>query len=258
MAKALVHASGGTVVEIVLDAPPLNLVSVELTRQLRRILQGLEGDPTVRAVVVTGAGERAFCAGSDIGEFEGLRRRVADRKLLLEKLVYRQLAGLPMPTVAAIEGDALGGGLELALCCDLRVASERARLGLPEVRLGVIPGSGGTQRLPRIVGPAWAKEMILTGRILDAREAERIGLVGSVVPAGGALSEARGVADTIAERGPVAVREAKRLIDLAPEIPLDAGLALELDASERIFASEDMREGARAFFAKRPPTFTGR
>ena len=209
-------------------------------------------------MVVTGSGERAFCAGSHIGEFEGLHGRVAEGKLLLEKLVYRQLAKLPMPTIAAIEGDALGGGLELALCCDLRIASARARLGMPEVRLAVLPGSGGTQRLPRVVGPARAKELILTGRIISAEEAERIGLVNQVVPAGEARKAADAVAEEIAARGPLAVREAKRLIDVAMDLDLDAGLAAELDASERIFASEDMLEGANAFFGKRDPEYHGR
>ena len=122
-------------------------------------------------MIVAGAGERAFCAGSDVKEFEALAGRVAQGKLLYEKYVYRKLAELPMPTIAAIDGDALGGGLELALCCDLRVAGERARLGMPEVRLGVMPGSGGTQRLPAVVGPARAKELILVGDLIERRSA---------------------------------------------------------------------------------------
>jgi enoyl-CoA hydratase len=238
--------------------PPLNLVTRELTEQLHAALTRLAVAPDVRAVVLSGRGDRAFCAGSDIGEFEGLRGRAAEGKLLLEKLVYRQLAELPMPTIAAIEGDALGGGLELALCCDLRVAAARARLGMPEVRLAVIPGSGGTQRLPRLVGPGRAKELILTGRILVADEAERIGLVNQVVPPGKAREAADAVAAEISARGPVAVREAKRLIDAASELDLDAGLAAELDASERIYLTEDMLEGAKAFFAKREPRYRGR
>jgi enoyl-CoA hydratase/carnithine racemase len=248
----------GRVAHLELVNPPLNLVTRELTEQLHDALAQLAGADDVRAVVVSGRGERAFCAGSHIGEFEGLRGRVAEGKLLLEKLVYRQLAELPMPTIAAIEGDALGGGLELALCCDVRVASARARLGMPEVRLAVLPGSGGTQRLPRVVGPARAKELILTGRIISAEQAERIGLVNQVVPAGEAMAAADAVAAEIAARGPLAVREAKRLIDAAPDVSLDAGLAAELDASERIFASEDMLEGARAFFGKRDPEYRGR
>jgi enoyl-CoA hydratase len=148
--------------------------------------------------------------------------------------------------------------LELALCCDLRIASSRAKLGLPEVRLAVLPGSGGTQRLPRVVGPARAKELILTGRIISADEAERIGLVNEVAPAGEALAAANAMADEIAARGPLAVREAKRLIDVATDLDLDAGLAAELDASERIFDSDDMIEGANAFFEKRDPDYRGR
>ena len=160
-------------------------------------------------------------------------------------------------SIAAIEANALGGGLEIALACDIRVASERASLGLPEVRLAVTPGAGGTQRLPRVVGVARAKELTLTGRIIDAHEAERIGLVSRVVPAGQALAAADDIAAEIAQRGPLAVREVKRLIDASAELDLDAGLAAEIDASERVFSSADMLEGARAFLDKRPPTYRG-
>jgi enoyl-CoA hydratase/carnithine racemase len=250
----------GRVAHLELVNPPLNLITAELIGQLEDALATLEaaapGD--VRAVVVSGRGERAFSAGSHVGEFtsqEGSRGR---ERLAREEAVATRLARLPMPTIAAIEGNALGGGLELALACDLRVASERARLGLPEVRLAVIPGAGGTQRLPRVVGLAWAKELILTGRILSAEEAERIGLVNRVVPAGEVRAAADAVAAEIDARGPLAVREAKRLVDLALDVDLDTGLAAELDASERIFASEDMLEGAGAFFAKRDPEYGGR
>jgi enoyl-CoA hydratase/carnithine racemase len=228
-----------------------------MMERLDAVLGEIAADPATRAVVVTGAGTRAFCAGSDVKEFEGLAGRAVQGKSLYEKYVYRKLAELPVPTIAAIEGDALGGGLELALCCDLRIASARARLGMPEVRLGVIPGSGGTQRLPAVVGPALAKELILVGELIDAERAERIGLVNAVVPAGEALAAATDMAERIAQRGPLAVREAKRLIDLAGDLDLDAGLAAELDATDRVFASQDMLEGARAFFEKRPPDFTG-
>jgi enoyl-CoA hydratase/carnithine racemase len=162
-----------------------------------------------------------------------------------------------MPTIAAIEGNALGGGLELALACDIRVCSETSRLGLPEVRLGVTPGAGGTQRLPRAVGVARAKEMALTGRIIDATEAERIGLVSRVVPTGQAFEAATEIANEIAQRGPLAVREVKRLIDLSAETSLDEGLAAEIDASERVFSSADMLEGAAAFLGKRQPSYKG-
>jgi enoyl-CoA hydratase/carnithine racemase len=244
--------------EILLRIPAMNLVSRELTVLLGAALTEIARSPDVRAVVVHGQGERAFCAGSDVKEFEQLHGRVAEQKLLLEKLVYRQLARLPVPTIAAIEGHALGGGLELALCCDLRVAGSGATLGMPELTLGVTPGSGGTQRLPRVVGPARAKELILLGELIDATAAERIGLVNRVVLAGGALAEARRMADLIATRGPVAVRAAKKLVDLAADHSVDDGLALELDASEAVFASQDMLEGATAFLQKRPAEFHGR
>jgi enoyl-CoA hydratase len=253
----VIDVAPGAVTRITLDNGPLNLVTGAMMEALDAALRDIAADPLVRAVVVTGAGERAFCAGSDVKEFEALSGRVAQGKLLYEKFVYRRLAELPVPTIAAIEGDALGGGLELALCCDLRVAGARARLGMPEVRLGVIPGSGGTQRLPAVVGPARAKELILVGDLVDAERAEAIGLVNAVAPAGEALAAATAMAEKIAARGPFAVREAKRLIERARDFDMDAGLAAELDASERVFSSADMLEGARAFFAKRPPDFTG-
>lgn len=256
--SALVELRLGRCAEIELNSPPMNLVSRELTGQLRAALTAVAQSPDVRVVVLTGRGDRAFCAGSDVKEFEALHGRVAEEKLLLEKLVYRQLARLPVPTIAAIEGHALGGGLELALCCDLRVAGDRARLGMPELTLGVTPGSGGTQRLPRIVGPARAKELILLGELIDAGSAERIGLVNRTVPAGTALAEARRMAEVIAGRGPVAVRVAKRLIDTAADHSVDDGLALELDGSEEVFDSRDMLEGAAAFLQKRPANFEGR
>lgn len=257
MTERLVVVESGPITTIRLQNPPLNLVTLELTGELDLALADIESDQEIRCVILTGTGDRAFCAGSDVEEFESLHGRVGEGKLLVEKAVYRRVARLSVPTIAAIQADALGGGLELALCCDLRVADERAKLGLPEVRLGVMPGSGGTQRLPRIVGPARAKEMILTGAMLDAARAETIGLVNGVAAAGEAVSTALALAEVIASRGPMAVREAKRAIDLAGDTTLDEGLAAELDASERIFASQDMLEGARAFFEKRPPEFTG-
>ena len=186
------------------------------------------------------------------------RARPAATRHQLDQDVWRQLAELPMPTIAAIEGHCLGGGLELALCCDIRVASETAGSGLPEVKLAVIPGAGGTQRLPRVVGATRAKELILTGRVLTASEAEAIGLVNRVVPAGSAVAAADELGAEIAQRGPVAVREAKRLINDALDRDIGAGLEAEFEASERIFATEDMVEGARAFFEKRDPRYTGR
>ncbi len=258
--SGLVELELGRVAHLELVNPPLNLVTRDLLDELAAALATLEAatPDEVRAVVVSGRGDRAFSAGSHVGEFEAQRGPAGRARHEQESGVARRLAELPMPTIAAIEGNALGGGLELALCCDLRIASVRARIGLPEVRLAVTPGAGGTQRLPRVVGPARARELILTGKVLTADEAERIGLVNEVVPAGQAVARATEIATEIAQRGPVAVREAKRLIDLATDTDIDAGLAAELDASDRVFASEDMLEGAAAFFAKRDPEYRGR
>ena len=258
--SGLVDLQLGRVARLTFVNPPLNLVTrdllVELDLALAALAAATPGD--VRAVVVTGAGERAFSAGSHVGEFEAQQGAAGRERHELESGTSRRLAELPMPTIAAIEGNALGGGLELALCCDLRVASERARLGLPEVHLAVTPGAGGTQRLPRVVGVAKAKELILTGRVLTAAEALAIGLVHEVVEPGAAVERATAIGEEIAQRGPLAVREAKRLIDLALDTDIEAGLAAELDASDRVFASEDMLEGARSFFAKRDPDYRGR
>lgn len=260
MSPAPIDLQVGRVARLTLVNPPLNLVTRELLQALDVALDRLASAPAgeVRAVVVTGSGDRAFSAGSHVGEFKSQRGPAGRARHELESGVARRLAELPMPTIAAIEGNALGGGLELALCCDLRIASERARIGLPEVRLAVTPGAGGTQRLPRVVGAARAKELILTGRVLTALEAERMGLVHEVVAVGEAVTRAVVIGEEIAQRGPLAVREAKRLIDLATETDIDAGLAAELDASDRIFATDDMLEGADAFFAKRDPDYRGR
>jgi enoyl-CoA hydratase/carnithine racemase len=238
----------------------MNLVTDELLTALEDALATLEscapGD--VRAVVVTGAGDRAFSAGSDVKAFVAHRGVAGRPHFTREEAAMTRLANLPMPTIAAIEANALGGGLELALACDIRVASENAKLGLPEVRLAVTPGAGGTQRLSRLIGIGRAKELTLTGRIIDAHEAERIGLVSRVVPAGRAKAAAEDIATEIAQRGPLAVREAKRLIDQSADVDLPAGIAAEIDASERVFNSEDLLEGASAFFEKRQPSYRGK
>jgi enoyl-CoA hydratase len=260
MTEPLVELTLGRVALLELADPPLNLTTGPLLEDLEAALEALEaaepGD--VRAVVVTGRGERAFSVGSNVKEFEAYRALGGAEPFEHEARVAQRLAALPMPTIAAIEGDALGGGLELALCCDLRVAAETAQLGLPEVRLAVTPSTGGTQRLPRIVGIARAKELVLTGRILTAGEAERIGLVNEVVPRGQAVSRAREIGEEIAGRGPLAVRAAKTLVNDALDRPLAEGHAAEVETSVRIFATDDLLEGARSFVEKRPPEYRGR
>jgi enoyl-CoA hydratase/carnithine racemase len=258
--RQLVRLTLGRVALLELDDPPLNLTTGPLLEDLDAALEVLEAAPLgdVRAVVVTGRGERAFSVGSNVKEFEAYRALGGREPFELEARVAQRLASLPMPTIAAIEGDALGGGLELALCCDLRVAADRAKLGLPEVRLAVTPSTGGTQRLPRIVGLARAKELLLTGRIITSAEAERIGLVNEVVPTGEALARARAIGQEIALRGPVAVREVKRLADDALDRDLASGHEAEVEASVRIFATDDLLEGARSFVEKREPHYRGR
>jgi len=253
---ALITLETGAVTVLRLANPPLHLVTLELTDQLDAALAEIEETSGIGAVIVAG-NPRSFCAGSDIGEFESLHGRVAEGKLSRENAVYSRLANLPVPTIAAIEGSALGGGLELALCCDFRVAAATARIGLPEVGLGAIPGSGGTQRLPRLVGPGRAKHLILTGTIIDGAAAGEIGLVEVVAAAGEAEDTARAIAAGIADKGPLAVREAKRAIDRGLDLCLEEGLAAELEGSERVFSSQDLLEGARAFAAKRRPRFRG-
>jgi enoyl-CoA hydratase len=258
--RPLVRLALDRVALLELDDPPLNLTTGPLLEDLEAALEALEaaepGD--VRAVVVTGRGEKAFSGGSNVKEFEAYRALGGREPFELEARVAQRLAALPMPTIAAIEGDALGGGLELALCCDLRVAAEHVRIGLPEVRLAVTPSTGGTQRLPRIVGIAQAKELLLTGRIIDAAAAERIGLVNEVVPSGQAVGRARAIGEEIAERGPLAVRAVKTLIDDALDRPLAEGHAAEIETSVRIFATDDLLEGARSFVEKRPSEYRGR
>ena len=258
MSKDLVTVESGVVTTIRLNNPPLNLVSLEVTKALGEALTRIESDDEVRAVILAGTGDRAFCAGSDVKEFPSLYGRVAEGKLITENAAYNRVAELPLPTIAAIEGDALGGGLELALCCDLRVASSTALLGLPEVRLGVMPGSGGTQRLPRLIGLARAKELILLGEFIDAETALRFGLVNRVVPRGRAERAARELAETLVSRGPVAVREAKGVLNTTLDGSLETGQIQELEASKRVFTSEDMLEGAAAFVEKRSAKYRNR
>lgn len=246
----------GAVAELVLANGPLNLVTRPLLRALNKTLTDVAGRCEIRCVIVHGGAGRAFCAGSDIHEFAELHANASEDKILFEDMVLRRLAGLPMPTIAAIDGPALGGGLELALACDLRIVRRGVALGLPETRLGGLAGSGSL-RLTRLVGPCRAKEMLFTGRTVADDEALAWGLVNEVSH-DSALERARALAATIAARGPLSNRLAKKLVDAAQDLPLDAGLSLSTAAQQEIFDSHDLREGVAAFFAKRQPSFEGR
>jgi enoyl-CoA hydratase/carnithine racemase len=245
----------GAVAEIAIAHGPLNLVTRTLLRQLERAVAAVAAHADVRCLIVHGGEARAFCAGSDIGEFADLRHDAAERKILFEDMVLRSLARVPVPSIAAIDAPALGGGLELALACDLRVLRRGVRIGLPECRLGGLAGNGSV-RLARLVGPARAKELLFTGETIGDEQALAWGVVNRVVD-GSALEGARALAATIAERGPLSNRLAKQLVDAALDASLDDALSKSTVAQQRIFASDDLHEGAAAFFAKRSPSFRG-
>jgi len=246
----------GPVAVVLLNRPDaLNALSDELMEQLVGSLEELDRDDAVRCIVL-GGNERAFAAGADIAELA----RSSAIELYYERRIERwdAIRGLWTPLVAAVSGYCLGGGCELAMACDLIVASETAQFGQPETGVGVIPGAGGTQRLTRAVGKALAMDMILSGRVLSAREALDAGLVARVVAKEAWLEEAKRVAREIAEKGPVATRLAKESVDRAYETTLSAGLEAERRALYLAFASEDAHEGLTAFTEKRKPEFKGR
>ena len=244
---------------VTLDSPPMNLVSQAMLHALDATLASLEAEPTLRCLIVTGAGERAFSAGADIKEFSAfISAEPPESAVWPGQRAFDRLAALPVPTIAAIDGLALGGGCELALACDLRLAGEQARLGLPETGLGIFPCYGGTQRLPRIVGPAMAKDLIFTGRLVPAEEALRFGLVNRVVPSGHALAAALELARALVGRSGTALAAAKRAIDAADALSMADGQALEATLAGQAFRTEDAREGIGAFIEKRPPTFQHR
>jgi len=242
---------------LTLSNPPLNLVSRAMTQALGQTLDAVSADPAVRAVVLTGAGDRAFCAGSDIVEFQPLMQpgRIIPEKLALQHQVFAQLDSLPKPTVAAIHGLAFGGGLEIAVCCDLIVADARARFALPEIKLGVFPGSGGPVRVTRRIGAGRAKEMMLLGEPIAADTALAWGLVNRIAPAGQTLPAALELAATLAQRPPLAMALCKQAIGLAFDAPQHDAIAAALPLSERVFTSAEAREGVRAFLTKQTPCF---
>src|SRR5215210_3516358 len=234
----------------------LNALDRQVVEEIGQTLLELEAEGP-RAIVVTGAGERAFIAGADIGAMSVMAPLEAKRFSEIGHAAMALLDRSPVPTIAAVNGYALGGGCEVALACDIRVAAENATFGFPEVSLGILPGMGGTQRLPRLVGPALAKELIFTGRRIDAGEAREIGLVNRVVPQGEALNAAREIAAGIAANGPLAVRHAKSATNRALDVDLVSGLEYEADQFALLFATEDAREGMGAFAERRKPEFSG-
>ena len=249
----------GAVALVTIDNPPMNALSSALLDELEAEIERLDADDAVRAIVLRGAGERAFVAGADIKEFPALRESASEGGSArgIQRLGHRMDAART-PFVAAIRGFCLGGGLELAMCCDVRLCADDARLGQPEIKLGLIPGGGGTQRLPRLVGHGRAMLLNLTGEFVDAETAYGWGLVEKVVPVDELESAALGVAAQIAAQSPHAVAVIRELARTTRDLPLEEGLRREADGFVRCLRSEDGAEGVAAFIEKRAPTFTGR
>lgn len=259
MYKTLIYEKKDNIGVLTINRPEkLNALSNELIEELERFLDDVENDEELRVLVITGAGEKAFVAGADIQE-------LVDRDALLGRKVSRtrqeifsRIENLPIPVIASVNGYALGGGLELALACSIRICSDRAQFGAPEVKLGIIPGDGGTQRLPRLVGLGRAMEMVLTGDFIDAQEAYRIGLVNQVISHDELMEKAMGLAQKIAKRPPLAVRYAKEAVNRSQEGDTTSGYALESYLHALTCTTEDKKEGVQAFLEKRKGKFMGK
>jgi enoyl-CoA hydratase len=234
-----------------------NALNIQTRQEGALVLEELRDDESVGVVVFTGAGDKAFIAGADIGEFAG-RTALTQRDVMMGRSLFTAIDTFPKPIIAMINGYCLGGGCELALACDIRIASETASFGQPEINLGIIPGGGGTQRLTRLIGEGKAMELILTGDIIDAQTAFTLGLVNMVVPAADLAAKTLEIASRISEKSPIALRMAKEAVKIASRSNLDEGLRREVDLFALCFSSEDKDEGVKAFLEKRKPSFKGK
>jgi enoyl-CoA hydratase len=246
-----------SIATLTIDRPDVrNALDLQTVNECRRALAELAANPDVGVLIMTGGGESSFVSGADIND---IRARGRDDGLAaINSSLFAEIERFPRPTIAAVNGYALGGGCELALACDLRIASETARFGQPELGLGIIPGAGATQRLPRIVGRGWAKHLIFTGEIIDAKQALGIGLVTAITPAGQLQIRARELAKKVLRQGPLAARLAKLALNASARVDLDSGLLIETLAQAICYASEDKLEGTSAFLEKRKPKFSGK
>lgn len=258
MSEVLLVERAGAVAVLTINRPDKrNALNGEVRAAILEALDRLRHDDDTRVLVFTGAGDSAFIAGADIAEFAE-RTPLQQREAMTGRRVFDEIADFPKPTIAMVNGYCLGGGCELALACDIRIAADSAKLGQPEVNLAIIPGGGGTQRLPRIVGTGQAMRLILTGEVIGADEARRIKLVDSVYPAEQLRERTMEMANAMAHKSPVALQLAKIAVRAASEMPLSAGLAYETELFITCFASEDKKEGIEAFLQKRKPVFQGR
>jgi enoyl-CoA hydratase len=257
MYKTLKLDVSESIATLTIDRPDVkNALNLETVRECRSALQALAADNEAHVLIVTGAGESAFVSGADIND---IRERGRDEGLAaINSSLFAEVERFPRPTIAAINGYALGGGCELALACDIRIASDTAKFGQPELGLGIIPGAGATQRLPRIVGMGRAKHLILTGEIIDAKQALEIGLVSAITPPGQLQIRAREMAKKILRQGPLAAKLAKIALNASARVDLDSGLLIETLAQALCYSSEDKIEGTTAFLEKRKAKFTGK
>ncbi|MGH9861954.1 MAG: enoyl-CoA hydratase/isomerase family protein [Candidatus Acidiferrales bacterium] len=254
--KTILVEVSGRIATLTVNRPEVrNALGKETVGEMHAALRALAAREDVGLLIITGAGDKAFVSGADIREVRQRGKREALEAINQE--LFSAVENFPWPVIAAVNGFALGGGFELALACDLRVAAEEAKFGFPETGLGIIPAAGGTQRLPRYVGWGKAKELIYTGDILDAREAERLGIVNQVAPRAELMAAARALAEKILSRGPLAVRLAKLSLNVAARAGLDVGLQVERLAQTILFESKDKLEGTTAFLEKRKPKFRG-
>ena len=246
-----------SIATLTIDRPEVkNALDLETVNSVRESLAKLEADSSVGVLIITGSGETAFVSGADIND---IRARGRDDGLAaINSSLFAEIERFPRPTIAAINGYALGGGCELALACDIRIASDTAKFGQPELGLGIIPGAGATQRLPRIIGMGRAKYLILTGEIIDARQALEFGLVSAVTPPGQLQIRARELAKKILRQGPMAAKLAKIALNASARVDMDSGLLIETLAQALCYSSEDKLEGTTAFLEKRKPKFTGK
>jgi enoyl-CoA hydratase len=248
----------GRVAILTVDRPDkLNALNIATRNDILAALDQLERDDDVRVVVITGAGEKAFIAGADISEFAG-KTAVQQRAIMKGRRAFDAVEDFPKPVIAMINGFALGGGCELAMACDIRIASTKAKLGQPEIKLGIIPGGGGTQRMTRLIGEGKTMELCMTGDMIGAEEAERLGLVNCAVPPEGLEAKTMEIANKIADMSPVALAMVKAAVKGAARLDLRAGLDAEVDLFSLCFSSEDKEEGVRAFLEKRKPEFKGK
>lgn len=247
------------VVLLTLNRPEsFNSISREMLADLHALVSELRFDEELRVLIITGAGDKAFCSGADLKERATMTQPEVRRYIQTIRSLFTMIEELPVPTIAAVNGIALGGGTEIALACDLRIVADTAKMGLTETSLAIIPGAGGTQRLPRIIGPSRAKEMIFTAERIDAKRAYEIGLANQTVPAADLLTAARAMAERIAQNGPVALRMAKRAVDKGIQMDLANGMAFETTCYDVLIPTEDRIEGLTAFKEKRKPVYKGK